>query len=57
MEAAVVPEQLIDECTPEERESVLAAAYYVAFADERFWREKPLLDRIRRELAFGPQCS
>lgn len=46
----MVPEQLIDECTPEEREAVLAAAYYVAFADERFWREKPLLDQIRREL-------
>jgi len=43
-------EQLIEQCSAEEREQILAAAYYVAFADGRFWREKPLLDRIRWEL-------
>lgn len=44
------PEQLIEQCDGEEREEILFAAYYVAFADGRFWREKPLLDRICGEL-------
>ncbi len=43
-------EQLIEQCTTEEREQILLAAYYVAFADRRFWEEKPLLDRISQEL-------
>ena len=42
--------QLIEQCIVEEREQILAAAYCVAFADGRYWREKPLLDRVRREL-------
>ena len=42
--------QLIEQCTAEEREQVLLAAYYVAFADRRFWEEKPLLDRIGQQL-------
>ena len=42
--------QLIEQCTAEERGQILLVAYYVAFADGRFWREKPFLDRICREL-------
>ena len=42
--------QRIEQCTTEEREQVLLAAYYVAFADRRFWEEKPLLDRIGQQL-------
>ena len=43
-------QRLIEQCTAEEREQLLFAAYYVAFTDACLCREKPLLDRIGREL-------
>jgi len=50
-------EQLIEQCNAEEREQVLLAAYYVAFADGRFWRDKSLLERIARELGISEKTA
>ncbi len=48
---------LIDQCSEEDRARVLAAAWVVAFADGRLWREKGLLETIRRELDVPKEAA
>ncbi len=44
------PDDWLEQCTTDEREAVLAAAWCVAMADGRLWRERTLLDKIARKL-------